>query len=114
MSDLGPVTFGQKDEFVFLGRELHEARTYSESTASRIDEQISKLIATARTKAAEILEKYNEKLELIAQTLISNETIEQKEFVSLMTGIPVDQPRESNMSLGMPPSGAPKPSPAAA
>ncbi|MEX1997320.1 MAG: ATP-dependent zinc metalloprotease FtsH [Candidatus Andersenbacteria bacterium] len=111
MSDLGPVTFGQKDEYIFLGKELHEARNYSESTAAKIDEQILKLLATAREKAREILQRYNSKLELIARTLIEKETIEQVEFQQLMSD---DAARaaapEKNLTLDHPrPSTQPAP-----
>ncbi len=84
MSELGPVTFGQKDEYVFLGRELHESRNYSETTAAKIDEHIAKLLTSARAKAEDILRNHNDKLELIAQTLITRETMEQQEFYTLM------------------------------
>jgi cell division protease FtsH len=84
MSELGPVTFGQNDEYVFLGKELHEARDYSEATAAKIDEQISKLIITGRELAENILSEHVDKLELVAQTLIEKETIEQAQFKKLM------------------------------
>jgi cell division protease FtsH len=90
MSELGPIVFGGKDEYIFLGKELHEARNYSEATASKIDEQVSKLLMTARQKAEEILEKYKEKFELIAQTLMTKETIEQAEFRMLMGDVVAD------------------------
>ncbi|MDP3997069.1 MAG: ATP-dependent zinc metalloprotease FtsH [Candidatus Andersenbacteria bacterium] len=100
MSDLGPITFGHKDEFVFLGRDLHESRNYSEDTATKIDAAISKFISQACDQAAEILNKYSEKLELIAQTLIKQETIEQVEFAELMSGQPAVSPvsDDSNQS----------------
>ncbi len=84
MSALGPITFGHKEEYVFLGKELHEARNYSESTAAKIDEQVAKILMGAQEKAKEILNNYNNKLELIAQTLMVKETIEQHEFKQLM------------------------------
>ena len=86
MSELGPVTFGQKDEYVFLGKELHESRNYSESTAQKIDEQMNDLLQTAKHKAEELLTKYSDKMELLATTLIKQETIEQQEFNRLMSG----------------------------
>lgn len=86
MSALGPMTFGHKDQYVFLGKELHEARDYSETTAAKIDEQIAELLEKARQKAEEVLQKYSPKLELIAQTLIAKETIGQVEFKALMSG----------------------------
>lgn len=85
MSKLGPVTFGQKDEYVFLGKELHESRNYSESTATKIDEQITAILTSAQKKAQAILTHYSAKLELIAATLIKKETIGQAEFQELMS-----------------------------
>lgn len=85
MSDLGPMTFGQKEEYVFLGKELHEAHNYSEETAAKIDRQISKILTSANEQAKEIIIKHNDKLELIAKTLITNETIGQAEFKKLMS-----------------------------
>lgn len=84
MSELGPVTFGQKDEYVFLGKELHDSRNYSEETANKIDAQMTKILTQAHEKAQSILKQYRDKLELIAQTLLKQETIGQQEFASLM------------------------------
>lgn len=109
MSDLGPMTFGQKDEYVFLGRELHEARNYSEATAMKIDEQITKLLTAAREKAAGILKQYNEKLELIANTLIAKETIEQTQFAQLMAGTADTPAPERNLTLDPTPTTNPAP-----
>lgn len=121
MSKLGPITFGQKEEFIFLGRELHEAKSYSETTAAKIDEQISELITTAQKKAEEILAKYQEKLELIAQTLVKQETIGQAEFAALMKGETFTAPDTAGelapqkaASPSEKSAGAPNPSPAAA
>ncbi|OGY36904.1 MAG: cell division protein FtsH [Candidatus Andersenbacteria bacterium RIFCSPLOWO2_02_FULL_46_11] len=85
MSALGPMTFGHKEEYVFLGKELHEARNYSEETAAKIDKQISTLLLAAQQQATEILQRHNDKLELIANTLITQETIGQQEFKQLMS-----------------------------
>jgi cell division protease FtsH len=84
MSQLGPVTYGHKDQYVFLGKELHEARDYSESTAAKIDQQISELLTSAQKKAEEVLTNHMEKLELIARTLLEKETLNQVEFKQLM------------------------------
>lgn len=100
MSELGPITFGQKDEFVFLGRDIHESRNYSESTATKIDEAIIKLIQTAKTTAEEILQKHNDQFELVAQTLLKQETLEQHEFAQLMAGKPLpDTTADTNTSV---------------
>lgn len=84
MSDLGPIVFGQKDEYVFLGKELHDARNYSEETASKIDAQVTKLLTEAQKKADVILSEHKDKFELISQTLLEKETIGQEEFARLM------------------------------
>ncbi len=84
MSELGPITFGNKEEYVFLGKDLHESRNYSEETATRIDEQVSKILRKAEETAKDILKKHTDKLEQIAQTLLQKETIGQEEFASLM------------------------------
>ena len=120
MSKLGPITYGHKEEYVFLGKELHEAKTYSESTAAKIDEHIAELLRTAQTKAEEILTKYAEKLELIAQTLLRKETIGQAEFLALMTGKAVPDTSAANPSpekatdASEKPAGSPDTAPAAA
>lgn len=109
MSDLGPVTYGHKEEYVFLGKELHEARNYSETTAARIDEHIAGLLTSARERAEAILREHNSKLELVAKTLISQETIEQQEFYALMKDEPAD-----NSGKPRPVTKAPSPAPAPA
>ncbi len=81
---LGPMTFGEKDELVFLGRTISEHRNYGEKVASEIDEEVKRFIAEALKKAKEVIEKKGGKLELIAQKLISEETIEREAFEKLM------------------------------
>ncbi len=86
MSSLGPVSFGKKDDLVFLGREISEQRNYSEETATQIDKEISKFIKDAQDKANKVLLKNKKTLEKIAQTLIEKETIEKAEFDALIKG----------------------------
>ncbi len=81
---MGPVTFGKREEMVFLGREIHENRNYSEKIAARIDEEINKFIKNAYKNAEEILKKNRTVLKKIAQVLIKKETIERKEFEKLV------------------------------
>ncbi|TRZ94277.1 MAG: ATP-dependent zinc metalloprotease FtsH [Dehalococcoidia bacterium] len=85
MSDkLGPRTFGRREELVFLGREIHEQRNYSEKIAMKIDEEVYALIQHAYDAAKEILVENKERLKLIAERLIAKETIEEAEFESLL------------------------------
>jgi len=85
MSDiLGPRTFGEKEELIFLGREISERRDYSEKIAQTIDEEVSKIINLCYNRAEEILEKNKEKLEEVAKILLKKETIEKEEFAKIM------------------------------
>lgn len=85
---LGPRTFGEKEELVFLGRELGEHRNYSEDIASKIDEEVGNIIKKTYLRAQEILKKYKKKLIGIAEKLIKEETIEGEELEKLIKKIP--------------------------
>jgi cell division protease FtsH len=84
MSELGPITFGERSEFIFLGKEITEGRNYSEKVAAKIDEEVEKLIKTAQNTAEKILKQKRRKLKKIAERLIKKEVIERKEFEKLM------------------------------
>jgi cell division protease FtsH len=85
MSDhLGPRTYGQKEEMIFLGREIHEQRDYSEKVAERIDEEITGFIRQGEEKAQAIIDSKKEQLEKIVATLLEKETIEKDEFERIM------------------------------
>lgn len=81
---LGPRTFGEKEEMIFLGREIHEQRDYSEKVAEEIDKEINGFINEGQKKAKKILEDNRKQLESVAQLLLEQETIEQEEFEALM------------------------------
>jgi len=81
MSDeLGPMVYGQKEELIFLGREISEQRDYSESVAEKIDAEVRKLVGKAYQRAQEILKQYEDKLHAVAQRLLEVETIDRQEF----------------------------------
>ncbi len=82
--ELGLRTFGEKEEMIFLGREIHEQRDYSEKIAERIDGEISKFIAQAKEKAKKILKDKVDLLDKIADTLLKKETIEKIAFEKLV------------------------------
>ncbi len=85
MSDLlGPRTFGQKEELIFLGREIHEQRDYSEKIAEQIDSEISTFINQATLKAQDVLRQHREKLEQVVQALLRQETLEKEEFEAIV------------------------------
>ncbi|PJA82780.1 MAG: cell division protein FtsH, partial [Candidatus Nealsonbacteria bacterium CG_4_9_14_3_um_filter_37_29] len=84
MSALGPVSFGEREELAFLGREFETGRNYSEKVATKIDREVEKFIKAAENQAKKILTKKKNLLEKISQTLIKKETIERKEFEELI------------------------------
>jgi cell division protease FtsH len=81
---LGPRTFGKREELVFLGREIHEQRNYSEKVALLIDEEVDTIIRNAYDTAKKILAENKARLKLIAEKLIAEETIEESAFEELM------------------------------
>jgi cell division protease FtsH len=86
MSELGPRTFGKKEELVFLGREISEEKDYSERTAENIDKEVSRFIAEARETAEKIIKEKKDVLENIVKVLLEKETIEKEEFEEIIGG----------------------------
>ncbi len=79
---LGPMVYGQKEELIFLGREISEQRDYSESIAERIDAEVRTLVQEAYDRARSVLTQYRAQLDAVAQKLIEVETIDRAEFES--------------------------------
>jgi cell division protease FtsH len=84
--ELGPRIYGEKQEMVFLGREISEQRDYSDAIAEKIDAEVRQIIDEAYERARQLLTEHRDKLELIAQKLLEMETLEAAEFVALMEG----------------------------
>lgn len=85
MSDkLGPRTFGEKEEMIFLGREIHEQRDYSEKIAEAIDLEVTGFINQGIELAEKIIKERRTELEKVAKELLEKETIEKEEFEALM------------------------------
>jgi cell division protease FtsH len=84
MSDqLGPMVYGQKEELIFLGREISEQRDYSEAVAEMIDQEVRRIVNEAHERARAILIQYREKLDAVAERLIEVETLSRDEFESI-------------------------------
>jgi cell division protease FtsH len=98
--DLGPMVYGQKEELIFLGREISEQRDYSESVAQRIDTEVRRLVQDAYDRARSTLRQYRAQLDLIARRLIEVETIDRDEFERLFNE-PV-QPKNGGTPLPVP------------
>ncbi len=83
----GPISFGEKDQLVFLGKEISERRNYSEEVAAKIDREVSSIIGRAYKRAIKIIKDKRDFLDKIARALIEKETLEQKEFNELIKGL---------------------------
>ncbi len=84
MSDeLGPLVYGQKEELIFLGREISEQRDYSEAIAEQIDREVRKLVDDLYDQASKILKKYRKMLDSVANRLLEVETLTREEFEAI-------------------------------
>lgn len=97
-NNLGPMVYGQKEELIFLGREISEQRDYSEAVAEEIDDEVRRLVSEAYEKSKAILIEYRAKLDAVAHRLLEVETITRDEFESIFpapvpknSGTPVPQ-----------------------
>lgn len=87
MSDkLGPLTFGKKEEEIFLGREIAKHRDYSEMTAQEIDEEVKRIVEEAEKKAFNLLSGNLDKLHLLAEALLEKEILDGEEIDRILRG----------------------------
>jgi cell division protease FtsH len=98
--DLGPMVYGQKEELIFLGREISEQRDYSEEIAVKIDQEVRNLVSEAHERAREILNKYRDQLNTVANTLMEVETLDRTQFEDLFNE-PV-QPKNAGTPVPVP------------
>ncbi len=106
MSDkMGPITYGRREELVFLGKEIATEKDYSEKVAAEIDKEVARLINEARENAQKIITENRNLLNKVANYLIEKETIEKEEFEKLMRG---EEIIETNASSAQPQNGKPK------
>jgi cell division protease FtsH len=118
MSDkLGPLSFGKRDELVFLGREIGEQRNYSDEVAKQIDEEVRAIIDHAYERAMDVLVKHRDKLTALAEKLVAEETVDAEEFEKLFSDLPPKEDthgvRPQIVGPGQPtPAPAPNPQPA--
>ncbi|KAB2853285.1 MAG: AAA family ATPase, partial [Anaerolineae bacterium] len=121
---LGPRVFGQREELIFLGREISEQRDYGESVAQTIDEEVHEIVTEQYQLALHVLRENRAKLDLIANRLLEVETLGQEEFLDLIGERPKSEPSMSLPSASprnvptpergsdIPPKMGPAPSPA--
>jgi len=107
---LGPLSFGKRDELVFLGREIGEQRNYSDEVAKQIDEEVRAIIDGAYARAMETLVRHKDKLTALAEKLVAEESVDSEEFEKLFFDIP---PKENlhGVAPRIVAPGAPTPAP---
>jgi len=82
--NLGPRTYGEREELIFLGKEIRESRNYSEKTAEEIDAEILKIVKDALATSNRIIDENQDKIEKTVAVLLEKETIEKEDFEELM------------------------------
>jgi cell division protease FtsH len=83
---MGPITFGKKEEQIFLGREISQHRDFSEETARSIDAEVRRFVDEGYQSATQILSSHREALERIAQALLEREVLDAAEVTMLIAG----------------------------
>src|SRR6187397_2683026 len=91
MSDaMGPLTFGKKEEQIFLGREIAQRSDYSEDTALRIDQEVKRIVTENYQRALTILEEYRERLQKLADALLAKEVLDGEQVKRIVAGLSID------------------------
>lgn len=90
MSELGPLTFGKKEEQIFLGREIAQHRDFSEDTAIKIDQEVKKIISAQYDRAKVIIEENRETMIRLSETLLEHESLDSVQIRRVVAGLPLD------------------------
>jgi len=110
MSDLGPLTFGERDDLIFLGRDLAVNKNYSERTSERIDDEVKKIVMRNYSRTQELVENNKDKLIRIAEALLVKEVLSSDEINQLVDGkmkpAPKKEPEERAAAAEIPADGA--------
>jgi len=110
--DMGPLTFGKKDEQIFLGREIAQHRDYSESTAIKIDEEVRKIVTDAHEVAQTILNEQLEALHNLANSLLDREVLDGQEIEAVIRGETLPERKKPAVAVKVTESISPADSPA--
>ena len=105
MSDaMGPLTFGKKEEQIFLGREIAQHQDYSEETAIRIDQEIKRVVTDNYRRSRTVLEENRSVLVQMAEELLVREVLDGDQVRRMAAGLPLDEPGQRSDSSETPPS----------
>jgi len=91
MSEMGPLTFGKKEEQIFLGREIAQHRDFSEDTAIKIDQQVKKIVTAQFERAKAIIEENRDTMIRLAECLLERESLDGVEIRRIVAGLPLDE-----------------------
>ena len=91
MSEMGPLTFGKKEEQIFLGREIAQHRDFSEDTAIKIDQEVKKIVTAQYERAKAIIEENRETMIRLAECLLERESLDGVEIRRIVAGLPLDE-----------------------
>ena len=92
---VGPLTFGRKDEQIFLGRDFAQHKNYSEETAMRIDQEIKRIVTDNYDRARSVLEERKDALLRIAEELLTREVLSGEQVTQIISGLPLEAPVEA-------------------
>jgi cell division protease FtsH len=98
---MGPLTFGKKEEQIFLGREIAQHQDYSEDTAIRIDHEIKRIITENYVKAKKLIESHRDALDRIADALLVREVLDADQVRRIVAGEPLE---DTKVTASTPPA----------
>jgi cell division protease FtsH len=90
MSNMGPLTFGKKEEQIFLGREIAQHQDYSEDTAIKIDQEVKRIVIEQYERARQIILEHREALDRLARELLARETLDSVQIRRVVAGLSID------------------------
>src|SRR5881398_3374037 len=105
MSELGPLTFGKKEEQIFLGREIAQHRDYSEETSIRIDSEVRKIVTEQYERARKIIEENRDTMVRLAEALLEHESLDGVQIRRVVAGLPIEDteaPSDSGVQQELP------------
>jgi cell division protease FtsH len=94
MSELGPLAYGERDDLIFLGRDLAMNKNFSERTSELIDEQVKKIIGKSYVRSQELLESNKDKLTEIAKLLLEKEVLDSDEIEKIAGVVKASRPQD--------------------
>jgi cell division protease FtsH len=100
MSKLGPMTYGKKEEQIFLGREIAQHQDYSEDTALKIDHEVKRFVTENYQRSHQLLTESKQTLVSIADALLAREVLDAEQVKRLAAGLPLDDPRKRSRARG--------------